>query len=219
MNPAATLLELRKHPRAPLKLPARVRWRGPLGMRMESTQTLDVSRNGIRVQRNRIRLTSLGRFSLRCGCGRRRSARNPSTRDARRVRQRRGISSFSAAGIAVAGRLAPIRSRMLRLFQNFFRAPYFRSRSRFSLARRIHDAKYFARRSTLRVRARLLRWRRRPGQNSLGRLGTRRRNSRPHHTRRKLRHTRELGSAPLLNPLAGMSAVLSSVAVRWDVPT
>jgi hypothetical protein len=52
MNFAPTFLELRKHPRAELKLPARVRWRGPLGMRMESTHTLDVSRNGIRVQRN-----------------------------------------------------------------------------------------------------------------------------------------------------------------------
>src|SRR5271156_4856546 len=51
MNLAPTFLELRKHPRAQLKLPARVRWRGPLGMRMESTHTLDVSRNGIRIQR------------------------------------------------------------------------------------------------------------------------------------------------------------------------
>jgi len=50
MNPAATVLELRKHPRAQLKLPARVRGRGPLGTRMESTHTLEVSRNGIRVQ-------------------------------------------------------------------------------------------------------------------------------------------------------------------------
>jgi PilZ domain len=52
MPPASTFLELRKHPRAQLRLPARVRWRGPLGMRMESTHTLDVSRTGIRVQRN-----------------------------------------------------------------------------------------------------------------------------------------------------------------------
>src|ERR1700729_3906269 len=51
MNLATTFVELRRHPRAQLKLPARVRWRGPLGMRMESTHTLDVSRNGIRVQR------------------------------------------------------------------------------------------------------------------------------------------------------------------------
>jgi hypothetical protein len=49
---AFTFLELRRHPRTQLKLPARVRLRGPLGMRMESTHTLDVSRNGIRVQRN-----------------------------------------------------------------------------------------------------------------------------------------------------------------------
>jgi hypothetical protein len=52
MNPSAAFLELRRHPRAQLKLPARVRWRGPLGMRMESTHTLDVSRNGVRVHRN-----------------------------------------------------------------------------------------------------------------------------------------------------------------------
>jgi PilZ domain len=52
MTPAPRPLELRKHPRAQLRLPARVRWRGPLGMRMESTHTLDVSRNGVRVQRN-----------------------------------------------------------------------------------------------------------------------------------------------------------------------
>jgi hypothetical protein len=52
MNLAPTFLELRKQPRAQLRLPARVRWRGPLGMRMESSHTLDVSRNGIRVQRN-----------------------------------------------------------------------------------------------------------------------------------------------------------------------
>jgi hypothetical protein len=52
MNLAPTFLELRKHPRTQLKLPARVRYRGPLGMRMESSYTLGVSRNGIRVQRN-----------------------------------------------------------------------------------------------------------------------------------------------------------------------
>jgi hypothetical protein len=52
MNLAPTFLELGKHPRAQLRLPARVRWRGPLGMRMESTHTLDVSRTGIRVQRS-----------------------------------------------------------------------------------------------------------------------------------------------------------------------
>jgi len=43
--------EMRKHPRAQLSMPARLRWRGPLGMRMETTQTIDVSRSGIRVPR------------------------------------------------------------------------------------------------------------------------------------------------------------------------
>lgn len=37
----------RKHPRAPLKLPARIRWQGPLGMRLEALQTIDVSRDGL----------------------------------------------------------------------------------------------------------------------------------------------------------------------------
>lgn len=41
------LLEQRKHPRAPLKLPARVRWQEPLGMRLEVTETIDVSREGV----------------------------------------------------------------------------------------------------------------------------------------------------------------------------
>ena len=52
MTSALTFLESRKHPRAQRKLPTRVPWRGPLGMRMESTHTLEVSRNGIRVRRN-----------------------------------------------------------------------------------------------------------------------------------------------------------------------
>ncbi|MFZ3215190.1 MAG: PilZ domain-containing protein [Candidatus Acidiferrales bacterium] len=51
MNLAATSLELRRHPRARLRLPARIRWRGPLGMRFEIASTLDVARDGIRVQR------------------------------------------------------------------------------------------------------------------------------------------------------------------------
>jgi hypothetical protein len=44
--------ELRKHPRAQLTLPARIRWRGTLGMRLESARTLDVARDGLRVKRN-----------------------------------------------------------------------------------------------------------------------------------------------------------------------
>lgn len=44
--------ERRKHPRAQLRLPARVRWQGPLGMRIETTDTVDVSREGVLVHRN-----------------------------------------------------------------------------------------------------------------------------------------------------------------------
>ncbi len=42
-----TLTELRRHPRAQLRLPARIRWQGPLGMRLEVTETIDVSREGL----------------------------------------------------------------------------------------------------------------------------------------------------------------------------
>ncbi|MFZ0641706.1 MAG: PilZ domain-containing protein [Candidatus Acidiferrales bacterium] len=43
--------ELRKHPRAQLSLPARLRWRGTLGMRLEAARTLDVARDGVRLKR------------------------------------------------------------------------------------------------------------------------------------------------------------------------
>ena len=49
---ASTFVEMRKHPRAQLGMPARIRWRGPLGMRMEITRTIDVSRDGVRVPRS-----------------------------------------------------------------------------------------------------------------------------------------------------------------------
>jgi len=52
MHRSAALTELRKHPRAQLRLPARIRWHGPLGMRLEETQTIDVSREGLLFHRN-----------------------------------------------------------------------------------------------------------------------------------------------------------------------
>jgi len=52
MQSSATPVELRKHPRARLGLPARIRWLGPLGMRLEVTQTIDSSREGLLVRRN-----------------------------------------------------------------------------------------------------------------------------------------------------------------------
>ncbi|MGH7837968.1 MAG: PilZ domain-containing protein [Candidatus Binataceae bacterium] len=45
------LTDMRKHRRARLQLGARVRWRSPLGMRLESTQTVDLSRGGILLDR------------------------------------------------------------------------------------------------------------------------------------------------------------------------
>jgi PilZ domain len=44
-------MDLRKSPRARLRLPARIRWLGPLGMRLEVAQTVDVSREGLLIRR------------------------------------------------------------------------------------------------------------------------------------------------------------------------
>jgi hypothetical protein len=44
--------EMRKHSRARLQLPARIRWHGPLGMRLEVTQTIDASREGLLIHRS-----------------------------------------------------------------------------------------------------------------------------------------------------------------------
>jgi hypothetical protein len=51
MPESATWVDLRKTPRARLRLPARVRWLGPLGMRLEITETIDVSREGLLIRR------------------------------------------------------------------------------------------------------------------------------------------------------------------------
>lgn len=47
----ATYIELRGHPRAQLQLPVRIRWRGPFGMRLETCKTIDVAREGLHVER------------------------------------------------------------------------------------------------------------------------------------------------------------------------
>ena len=50
LRPPASL-DLRKHPRALLRLPVRIRWSGPLGMRLEVTHTIDASKEGLLVRR------------------------------------------------------------------------------------------------------------------------------------------------------------------------
>jgi hypothetical protein len=51
MQHPSAVTERRNHPRAPLKLPARIRWQGPFGMRLELTETIDVSREGVLIRR------------------------------------------------------------------------------------------------------------------------------------------------------------------------
>ncbi len=50
MNRMAVPAELRQNPRAQLRLPARLRWRSPLGMRLQSAQTVNVGRGGMLIQ-------------------------------------------------------------------------------------------------------------------------------------------------------------------------
>ncbi len=44
---ASVVREERRHPRAPLRLPVRLRWPSPLGQITEVSETLDVSRSGL----------------------------------------------------------------------------------------------------------------------------------------------------------------------------
>lgn len=61
MQFAQVLVEQRKHPRAVLRLPARIRWQGPLGMRLEVTQTINVSREGVLLYRDEDSLALMSR--------------------------------------------------------------------------------------------------------------------------------------------------------------
>jgi hypothetical protein len=52
MADSAAYLYPRKHPRAQLNMPVRIRWHGPIGMRLEVTRTIDVSRDGMLFHRH-----------------------------------------------------------------------------------------------------------------------------------------------------------------------
>jgi hypothetical protein len=217
MNLAPTFLELRKHPRAQLRLPARVRWRGPLGMRMESTHTLDVSRNGIRVQRNEScesgsRVWAVFPFDAASAAG-----VSPET-PARVVR----VESGRGAGYQV--------SLQLELPARIASRPTDRERracSRISFALPIF------------VRALGFPWPEESMTQNISRAGARfesahiysagdailakipwedwaRAGEIPARIVRVENSASLSSAAPLSDPLAGTSAVLTSVAVRWD---
>jgi hypothetical protein len=219
MNLATTFLEMRKHPRAQLKLPARVRWRGPLGMRMESAHTLDVSRNGIRVQRNEYcesgsRVWVVFPFDAASAGG------VPPETPARVVR----VESSTGAGYQVA--------LQLELPSRTAARPTDRERracSRISFALPIF------------VRALGFPWPEESMTQNISRVGARfesahiysagdavlakipwgdwaRSGEIPARIVRVENCNSPASSAPLANPLAGVSAILTSVAVRWDIP-
>jgi hypothetical protein len=55
MEPPRPLDGPTQHRRAPLRLPARIRWQGPQGLRIEMTKTADVAREGVLVCRKNAR--------------------------------------------------------------------------------------------------------------------------------------------------------------------
>jgi len=216
MNPSATFLELRKHPRAQLKLPAR----GPLGMRMESTHPLDVSRDGIRVQRNEScepgsRVLVVLPFDAASASG------VPPETPARVVR----VESRNGAGYQV--------SLQLELPSRVASRPTDRERracSRISFALPIF------------VRALGFPWPEESMTQNISRAGARFESAHiysagdavlakipwgdrtrvgeiPARIVRVENCATPSSLAPLSNPLARVSAILTSVAVRWDIPT
>jgi PilZ domain len=220
MNVATTFLELRKHPRAQLKLPARIRWRGPLGMRMESTYTLDVSRNGLRVQRNEPCESGscvwvVFPFDAASASG------PPPETPARVVR----VESCAGAGYQVA--------LQLELPSRITSRPADRERracSRISFALPIF------------VRALGFPWPEESMTQNISRAGARfesahiysagdavlvkipwgdwaRTGEIPARILRVESCAMPSSSAPLSDLLDGISAILTSVAVRWDIPT
>jgi hypothetical protein len=220
MNLATTFLELRKHPRAQLKLPARIRWRGPLGMRMEYTHTLDVSRNGLCVQRNEpgelgSRVWVVFPFDAASASG------PPPETPARVVR----VESGAGAGYQVA--------LQLELPSRIVSRPADRERrvcSRISFALPIF------------VRALDFPWPEESMTQNISRTGARfesahiysagdavlakipwgdwaRAGEIPARIVRVENCATPAGPVPLSNPLAGISAILTSVAVHWNMPT
>ncbi|MGH9560283.1 MAG: PilZ domain-containing protein [Terracidiphilus sp.] len=61
MQSAKSLAEQRRHPRARLQLPARIRWQSPLGMRLEVAETIDVSRDGVLLASREESLAAISR--------------------------------------------------------------------------------------------------------------------------------------------------------------
>jgi hypothetical protein len=187
-------------------------------MRMESTHTLDVSRNGIRVQRNEScesgsRVWVVFPFDAASG--------PPPETPARVVR----VESGACAGYQV--------SLQLELPSRTASRPTDRERracSRISFALPIF------------VRALDFPWPEESMTQNISRTGARfesahiysagdavlvkipwgdlaRAGEIPARIVRVENCATPSGSAPLLNPLAGISAILTSVAVRWDIPT
>jgi PilZ domain-containing protein len=216
---ASTFVEMRKHPRAQLRMLTRIRWRGPLGMRMEITRTIDASRDGIRVPRSEA-----------CEIGSRVWVTFP----------------FDANTLATAQPETP--AHVVRVDQNSQRG-YDVSLQLELPPRNVERAKDKERRTCARitfaipifVRAAASPWPEESMTHDISRAGARFESAqmytagetilakipwgewekageiRARVVRVEIRPVAP-GPAPRSNPSIGMSGMLSSVSVRWDVP-
>lgn len=217
MSRLATYIELRRHPRAPLKLPARIRWRGPLGMRLETTHTYDVSREGLLVQRGES--CELGaRVWVACPFESTSALSAQPETPARVVR----IGSEHSGGFRVALRLEPASRQTQRPPGQERRAS---SRVPFALPIfvRAADAPWpeesmtqdVSRNGARFVTSRIFT----PGDAVLASISWgewARAGEIPARVVRVLSEEDSPGMAPLSDPSKGASAILTSVAIRWE---
>jgi PilZ domain len=129
MQRAHVLVEQRKHPRAHLRLPARLRWQGPLGMRLELTETIDVARDGVLVHRGEDSLALMSRVWIAFPFDADDSATAQPETPGRVVRCGR-VEDKSGGGYRVALRLEQPRRELPMVFQRERRAA---PRAHFSL--------------------------------------------------------------------------------------
>ena len=219
MSRLATYIELRRHPRAQLQLPARIRWRGPFGMRLETARTIDIAREGLLVQRAegcemKARVWVVCPFSANTA-----NAAQPETpaeivrvekADAGgyRVALRLKISARSPALLAGQERRASARAPFaLPIFVREAGTPWPEESMTLDISRtgaRFVTARIFAQGDKLLATISWGEW------AQEGEI--------PAHVVRVESQEDSPGAAPAADPANGLSGIMTRVAVRWDRP-
>jgi hypothetical protein len=219
MSRLATYTEIRRHPRARLNLPVRIRWRGPFGMRLEVTHTLDVSREGLliyRIEPCELQARIWVAFPYDSGAVMTAQPETP----ARVVRvERAGKGSYRVAvHLEFPPRSAPrppLQERRssvrvpfaLPIFVRAAGAPWPEESMTEDISRsgvRFLTARIFSQNDPLLATLSWGEWAR------AGEI--------PARVVRVAPHTDPNGIAPLADPEHGLSAVFTSVAVHWEKP-